>query len=135
MDRKTGEHSDEVICHACPHNTDNIKEEIESIGQFKRKLEETLDEYFPKMHEENEAKKLNKRAEALMLYSEAVIGVIQLTSNIKQNFISRKNIEEIIEDNRPQMFGGPIDEPENHAVNETLDDILKGLAEGIKDNE
>ena len=47
---------------------------IQSIVEaYKRKLEEVLDEYFPKMYEETPAKIANKRSQALMLYTEAVL--------------------------------------------------------------
>lgn len=40
--------------------------------EFRDELEVVLDEHFPKIEEEGEAKRLNKRGAALMLYSEAV---------------------------------------------------------------
>ena len=47
--------------------TDKILEE------FKEKLEETLDEYFPKVQEEGEEKRLMKRSQALALFSKACL--------------------------------------------------------------
>jgi len=43
------------------------------IQGVRERLQETLDAHFPKIEEEGEAKRLNKRSEALMLYSTAVI--------------------------------------------------------------
>lgn len=43
------------------------------LEESKEKLEAVLDEYFPKIEEEGEEKRLNKRGAALMLYSEAVL--------------------------------------------------------------
>ncbi len=49
------------------------KEDEDWERKFRDDLEEVLDEYFPKIEEEGEAKRANKRGAALMLYSEAVI--------------------------------------------------------------
>ena len=40
---------------------------------YRNSLEEVLDEYFPKIEEDGEARRDNKRGAAVMLYSEAVI--------------------------------------------------------------
>ena len=46
-------------------------ESIETTS--KNRLEEVLDTYFPKIEEEGEAKKANKRGEALVLFAEATL--------------------------------------------------------------
>ena len=51
--------------------TDDI-EIKELMHNFKNSLEEVLDEYFPKIYEEGEAKRANKRGPALVLFSEAM---------------------------------------------------------------
>ena len=57
----------------------NPKEEKEfidkAIREFKDELEETLDEYFPKVEEEGAKKRAMKRGEALALFSMAIVGL------------------------------------------------------------
>lgn len=51
---------------------------MSAIRQFKAALEVELDKGFPKIHEEGEAKRLNKRGEALGLFATAVMGAQQI---------------------------------------------------------
>ena len=44
----------------------------DKIDAFKAELEKVLDEQFPKIEEEGEAKRLNRRGAALVLYARAV---------------------------------------------------------------
>ena len=60
----------------CPFCHEASEEYTEQI--FKNELEEILDEYFPKIYEEGPAKKANKRGEALMIFSTALIGFRKL---------------------------------------------------------
>ena len=51
----------------------NNPEIDKALKKFKVNLEKVLDEHFPKIIEEGEKKRLNKRSQALMLYCEAVL--------------------------------------------------------------
>lgn len=50
-----------------------LKTNKEIETKFKESLEETLDEYFPKIEEETPEKIVNKRGEALMLFTKALL--------------------------------------------------------------
>lgn len=44
-------------------------------GTWRERLEDVLDEHFPKIYEEGKEKRLNKRGAALMLFGQAVIEI------------------------------------------------------------
>mgnify|MGYP001560853157 CR=1 FL=1 len=93
------------------------------LEESKEKLEAVLDEYFPKIEEEGEEKRLNKRGAALMLYSEAVL---LLT-------LQRKQMREKIENCRLTYTADDADYEKNYPWNmqkahdQTLSDILNAL--------
>jgi len=65
-------------------NTNKSIEDV--VNEFKSKLEDELDKGFPKIHEEGEEKRLNKRGHALGLYSVAVLLFKEsLTSLVQQS--------------------------------------------------
>ena len=65
------------------------------LNQFKEELEDTLDRYFPKIEEEGEAKKANRRSAALMLYTQAVIGAENLEKTIKLDLFEKLHTEAV----------------------------------------
>ena len=89
---------------------ENIKTTNEII-EYRSALEEVLDKYFPKIEEEGEEKRLNKRSEALMLYTEAVL--LHEKSLSHQSSELKRKIEEKKSDY------------ENASVHDFADDILK----------
>lgn len=67
--------------------------EQSAVKNFKRHLEEMLDEYFPKIYEEGEKKRLNKRGEALMLFVFAVLGLEATLREHREHI--RKEVENV----------------------------------------
>lgn len=57
------------------------------LAEFEEKLEWVLDEHFPKIDEEGEEKRLNKRGAALVLFGEAVLLADKILSSIDNNII------------------------------------------------
>ena len=72
--------------------------EEKTIKEFREKLEKSLDEGFPKIYEEGKKKRLNKRGEALALYTTAVLGLKEALR--EQRELIRKEVEKEIEELR-----------------------------------
>ena len=71
----------------------------ETVKKAQIQLEVVLDEHFPKIHEEGEAKRLNKRGEALALFAEAMMILKRTLTSHHQATLEgiREEIEEISE--------------------------------------
>lgn len=66
-----------------------------TIDEYKRELEETLDQYFPKIHEEGAAKIANKRSQALMLYTQAVLLAPRLQMEVRTVDICQRDAQKV----------------------------------------
>lgn len=104
-------------------NTPPPQEDWETV--FKTKLEEVLDEYFPKIEEEGPTKIANKRGPALVLFSEAVILARQAVQEERKK--EREEVKNILASHyRP--LRDPFDDVRvNQGYNAAITELLSTL--------
>src|SRR3990167_1539307 len=93
-------------------STDNIPAHYERDQQFFGELEEVLDEYFPKVEKEGEEKRLMKRGDALMLFSEANLIHSKLLATARAEERSKVQMEYLLTFSNYVPLGGGDAEPE-----------------------
>ncbi len=105
------------------HYLDMTTPILERDQKFFEELEEVLDEYFPKVEEEGEEKRLMKRGEALMLFSAANEIHSRLLLSQRQSLIEK------VEGMKRKPYYDARSMKDEH--NQAIDDVLSILKETI----
>lgn len=66
-----------------------------TLDEYKAELENVLDEHFPKIHEEGEAKIANKRSQALVLFAHAVLLAKRLHMEVREVDICQRDAQKV----------------------------------------